>query len=194
MSSDGEKLIEAAAHRDVTFAADLLAKRANLNYRNEDNETALYKASEKGNLEVVKLLLFHKAKIETKTCDGKTALSVASANGHLEVVMELLKCGASVDNTDRNGMTPLHAVTSTRQLNIALERREPINSEDKDEIRASYLNVAKELMKFGAKINTKDIDGRTPLHWASKNGYLDFVVELLDNGASVFVRDKSPAQ
>ncbi|KAF0723769.1 hypothetical protein Ae201684_017440 [Aphanomyces euteiches] len=190
MSSDGEKLIEAAAHRDVTFAADLLAKRANLNYRNEDNETALYKASEKGNLEVVKLLLFHKAKIETKTCDGKTALSVASANGHLEVVMELLKCGASVDNTDRNGMTPLHAVTSTRQLNIALERREPINSEDKDEIRASYLNVAKELMKFGAKINTKDIDGRTPLHWASKNGYLDFVVELLDNGASVFVRDK----
>ncbi|KAH9148620.1 hypothetical protein AeRB84_008070 [Aphanomyces euteiches] len=190
MSSDGEKLIEAAAHRDVTFAADLLAKRANLNYRNEDNETALYKASEKGNLEVVKLLLFHKAKIETKTCDGKTALSIASANGHLEVVMELLKCGASVDNTDRNGMTPLHAVTSTRQLNIALERREPINSEDKDEIRASYLNVAKELMKFGAKINTKDIDGRTPLHWASKNGYLDFVVELLDNGASVFVRDK----
>ena len=61
-------------------------------------------ASDKGNLEAVKLLLDKGAEVNAKNKDGKTALLVAS---NLEVVKLLLDKGADVNVKDKNGGTAL---------------------------------------------------------------------------------------
>jgi len=38
-------------------------------------------------------------------------------------------------------------------------------------------------LKNGANPNTKDIDGRTPLHWAAQGGHVEIVKLLLERGA-----------
>jgi ankyrin repeat protein len=53
----------------------------------------LYKASQNGNLEVVRYLVENSADVHH--CDG-WALRRASENGHLEVVKYLVKCGADI--------------------------------------------------------------------------------------------------
>lgn len=63
--------------------------------------TALHKASFKGYLDIVRLLINHKGNINLQTSDGNTALMLASWKGKLNVVKELLDNDA--DHELRNG-------------------------------------------------------------------------------------------
>jgi ankyrin repeat protein len=48
----------------------------------------------------------------------------------------------------------------------------------------------KYLVKNGAKIESKDNNGFTSLHFASTEGHLDIVKYLVDNGADIESKDK----
>jgi len=50
--------------------------------------------------------------------------------------------------------------------------------------------IIEELLNSKADVNTKDIDGDTPLHDAAINGYTDAVKMLLKRGADLNVRNK----
>ena len=58
--------------------------------------TALMAASQKGHLEVVRLLLEIGVDNGLDRNDGSTALFIASLNGHLEVVRLLLESGPAI--------------------------------------------------------------------------------------------------
>uniref|UniRef100_T1HJB0 ANK_REP_REGION domain-containing protein n=1 Tax=Rhodnius prolixus TaxID=13249 RepID=T1HJB0_RHOPR len=47
------------------------------------------------------------------------------------------------------------------------------------------IQAVQRLLKNGADANDRDIDGRTPLHYAVSNGQMDIVNILLENGADV---------
>ncbi|CAF3425702.1 unnamed protein product [Rotaria socialis] len=47
------------------------------------------------------------------------------------------------------------------------------------------LKMVKRLIKLGADVNEKDIDGRAPLHFATDNKHIDIVDLLMKNGADV---------
>src|SRR5210317_757594 len=93
----------------------LVSKRRNLNKRDEDDgRTMLFRASEEGNLEVVRLLVEGGADLDKADYDGRTPLYVACEKGHLEVVQLLLDAGADIDKEARGGLglgpggTPLY--------------------------------------------------------------------------------------
>ena len=47
------------------------------------------------------------------------------------------------------------------------------------------MEIVSLLLSHGAKVNTSDKYGTTPLIWASRKGYRDIVCKLLEAGASV---------
>jgi ankyrin repeat protein len=57
--------------------------------------TPLYVASDKGHLEVVRVLLDHGADVNTPAAYAGSALFAACCNGHVEVVRILLEHGAA---------------------------------------------------------------------------------------------------
>lgn len=58
--------------------------------------------------------------------------------------------------------------------------------------RAAYLGyqkIAALLLKYGADINLRSSDGRTPLHWAAFRNNIPMLQFLIDNGADITLED-----
>ena len=70
-------------------------------------DTVLMKASEKGNLQCVKLLIKEGADVNAWNDLGYTALSYVSSNDHAGVVNMLIHARADVNDCDCNGCTCL---------------------------------------------------------------------------------------
>src|SRR5436190_9935812 len=97
---------EAVRKGDVTQVTALLDKGADVNAKFRYGATALFKAAERGHLEVVKLLLARGADVTVKdTFYGASAMTWAISNGHVEIVRALLeKDPSGVDAVLMNGL------------------------------------------------------------------------------------------
>lgn len=101
-----EQMWEAARKGDAVAVTAALDKGADVNAKFRYGTTALFKASERGHTEVVKVLLARGADVTVKdTFYGATAMTWALNNGHIEVVKVLLaKDTASVGNVLMTGV------------------------------------------------------------------------------------------
>ena len=100
-----EQFWEAVRIGDPASVTALLDKGADVNAKFRYGMTALFKASERGHLEVVKILLAHGADVKVKdTFYGATAMTWALQNDHIEVVNALLdKDPSTVDDVLMTG-------------------------------------------------------------------------------------------
>jgi len=100
-----DKLFEAVRAGDATAVTALLDKGADVNAKYRYGMTALFKAAERGNLEVAKILVARGVDVTVKdTFYGATALSWALQNDHNDVVQVILpKDPGSVDEVLLNG-------------------------------------------------------------------------------------------
>jgi ankyrin repeat protein len=78
------------------------------------SKTPLMLAAERGNLNMVRMLIERRSKAELDVtcrstfCLGNTALLLAAEKGHFEIVKLLLEANANPNATDRNGNTAVH--------------------------------------------------------------------------------------
>jgi RNA polymerase sigma factor (sigma-70 family) len=131
------------------------AHRARLPYAREG--TALIRAAERGELEIVKLLLDAGADVDG-ACGcraGETPLWAAAAADYPQVVAYLLERGANPNARGPRGHTALH---------IAAMRGWP--------------HLARALLEHGADPRQPDDAGRTPLDWAALKRHAE-VADLL---------------
>jgi cytohesin len=98
----------AAASGYGDIAEFLLAHGADVNGRDNQEQTPLHLAAAKGYKDVAELLLTHKADVNAKDKDGVTPLHAAAAMGQKDVAELLLAHGADV-NAESKGGTPLVA-------------------------------------------------------------------------------------
>lgn len=135
---------------------------ADVNFGMQHNGwTLLHLASEKGNTNLVRLLLSKEAKVDQLTKGGWTALLVACSNGAEGAVELLLASGASVKNiTPERGETALHLAA-----------------------RLDNPRILTMLIAANADPNARNEFGQTPLMCACNQVQTGNVKVLLDKGA-----------
>ncbi|RFU75825.1 ankyrin repeat [Trichoderma arundinaceum] len=98
----------------------LITLKSDINAQDSRGHTALYHASERGELEVVRELLREKrVKVDLRKKPYGTPLIVASYKGHKEIVKALIEAGADVTATSELG-TALHAAASQGSVDCAV--------------------------------------------------------------------------
>lgn len=197
MSSDGARLITAAADNDVNTVKAFLKNKVDVNSRDWDKVTPLIAASGGGHLGMVKLLISNKADVNLRDKDNITALMEGAMGGHKDVVDYLLSHGASVNVFAASGVSPLWLASSAGHADVVkylLAKKADPNNKRMDGITAlaaaaagGHIEVVRLLLKAGAEVNVKDKDGVTPLISAAENGSLPLVKLLLEKKADVNV-------
>ena len=112
----------AARNGDKAAVRDLLRHGANVNTRSGDGMTALHWAAERGDADIVAMLVDAGANVDATTRLGDyTPLLLAAKDGHAPVVELLLEAGADANRPTTTGTTPLllkvrHAASSSLQV------------------------------------------------------------------------------
>lgn len=154
-TKDGVSAIFLALYRgNKTAALAIASKKPKLD---------VFEASVIGDLESLKKIVNHDAtSVSSYSPDGFTALALASYLGQKEAVDYLIVKGADVNALARNetGFTPLTGA-----------------------VTENHNEIAKVLVKNGARVNHRYEGGFTPLMHAAHNENVDLVSFLLQNGA-----------
>ena len=80
-----------------------------IDHSNNSDCTAIYLASQVGNVEIVKYLISHSVDINNRNESGLSPLQAATFYNHIEVVKELLKCDyIDCNHSDDTGCTALY--------------------------------------------------------------------------------------
>lgn len=162
-------LMAAAYKGDLPEIKRLVKSGANVNVRNDVNNTALHFAAGAtpirnqiyiGDPSAVAYLIGQGADVNAQNNTGITPLMDAVINNNLESIKILVAHGADVNKVSKYNETA---------LSMAVIRR--------------YRDIAFELIRHGADPNFKDFTGRTPIQTAEKYHEAGLVKELKDHGA-----------
>lgn len=124
MSRSGEILALATKANLVAIVRLLVEGGVDLNYQDDQGETALHLAARSGHIECAKALLggseTQKANVDlAENIFGWTPLFVACAEGHLSIVEVLVDAGADTKRADTSGWTAQEHAALRGHVNIA---------------------------------------------------------------------------
>jgi ankyrin repeat protein len=162
VAASDASVAEAARMGDTAAVRRLLKGGADVNAAQGDGMTALHWAAQKGDPELVGMLLSAGANVRATTrLGGYTPIHLASQAGHAQVVAALLAAGASSD---------VKTVTGASALMLAA--------------RSGSVDTATRLIENGADVNAKEsTHGQTALMVAAGLDRADLVKLLLARGA-----------
>jgi ankyrin repeat protein len=185
-----------------SFGQLLTTLSININEKDNNGHTQLYRAVVNKNIELVKQLLTVGAEINTRDNNGLTPLHVAVQQGNTAMVSKLLAEKADKNAKNNTQQTPLHLATIQGNVEI-IEVLLAIGA-DKDvkdnsgktavhlALQNSKQALAKQLLgALGVDIHAKDSNGNTLLHHAVLNEDLEMVKQLIDLGVDKNAKDKN---
>jgi cytohesin len=141
----------------------LLRSGGDPNEADKDGYSALHWACQYGDLPIVKLLIRGGANLDLADSEGFRPLEVAINCGHPKVARYLIKCSASVSKP-RNRYSVVHAAAAKGDI--------------------STLRTLMQISSARRFPNARDMNGRTPLHWAAQDGNVKCARLLLSKGAT----------
>ncbi|CAC5366556.1 unnamed protein product [Mytilus coruscus] len=153
--------------------------------------TPLTAACDSGNLSVEHILLRNKANINQCDDFDRFPLLTASQQGHIEVVEYLLQKGGNVNQCNENNVTCLFGASCKGHYNVVkylVEQGAHVNHCEPYKMTEKDLEEAIEKMfeGNGADVNQcNEYDVSSPLYKAEMEGKIDFVENMVANGADV---------
>jgi uncharacterized protein len=168
-SEPEDPLVKAAFKNDLDAVRQLAFVSTDVNATDKlINANALAFAVERGNREMVQVLLSAGADINAKNGDERTAIMHLSESATVDLVRDLFAAGADVNARDEWGGTALMDAASSCKF-----------------------AVVKELIADGANIDAKSKNGRTVLMSAAENDDPKVVALLLKTGVDVSARNEN---
>jgi ankyrin repeat protein len=147
------ELRDAAWQNDVARASELIAAGADVNAKDETQQSAYLIATSEGYLDLLRLTLAHGGDVDDKDSWNGTGLIRAAERGHGYIVGELLQAGVDRDHMNRIGYQAIHEAV------IFGEDTEP------------YHLTVRALLAGGAEFDrASDGEGQTPLQMAETRG------------------------
>lgn len=157
------RLRDAAWKNDVARARRLVRQGADVNAKDDTEQSAYLVATSEGYLDLLRLTLRHGARVNDKDSWNGTGLIRAAERGHGLVVGELLRAGIDRDHVNRIGYQAIHEA-------IWL-----------GEDTASYATTVRVLAAGGVELGrVSPSAGLTPLQMARERGY-DGLERILEN-------------
>ncbi|XP_015671184.1 ankyrin repeat and SOCS box protein 2 [Protobothrops mucrosquamatus] len=164
-----------------------------IDQRTLQEETALYLATNRGNIDCMHSLLQAGAEPDIANKARETPLYKACERKNPEAVQMLLQYNADVNHRCNRGWTALHEAVARNDLEIIellIQGGAKIESANCYGItslfvaaESGHLEALRYLAKCGADINTQASDKASALYEASKNGHEKIVEFLLTQGA-----------
>jgi len=183
--ADGTRPIHWAVYRvDYELLGALIARKANLNVRNEFGSTPIAQAAELADARMVKMLLDAGAEPEGANPDGQTALMLAIRTGEMATVEMLIKAGANVNTVERfHKQTPLMWAAAAQRnagemVKLLLAKGADFNP------RAQYTDWPSQITSE-PRAQYRPGGGLTALLYAARDGCYDCVEALIAAGADV---------
>ena len=159
-------LLHPAVRRgDFSAVSTLIAAGADVDARDDRNNTALHLAADAGRTAMVSLLIQATASLNVKNNGGTTPLHLAANAGRVAIVSLLIQATANLNVKNNTGETPLHLAVFNRKA-----------------------AVVDALIAAGADLNLQTNGGRAPLHYAVTTNDLYIVNALIAAGADVNAR------
>jgi ankyrin repeat protein len=187
----------------------LIDKGADLNATDKEGKTVLHTSAENEHLECMKFLIDKGADLEAKDKEGKTALHYSANDNEGRTPLHLSAQNSKLDfwqesRKEHRRRYPLISVDDrghSKFLKDLADKKANLGPNDDIEIEAllkpTYerrLECLKYLIDKGAHKETKDNDGRTPLHSSAYKMWrlvdLKCLTFLIDQKAEVNARDK----
>ena len=142
---------------------------AHVNIANKNGLTALMIACERGNIDVINVLLEAGSDPDITDASGNTCLQCSVLQGcSIEVLQTIIDHGAQVNATNKNGQTALMMASD-----------------------CGYLNGINMLLRAGADPNVINANGSTCLHFASRHGSSKEALQtIIDHGVNVNATNK----
>ena len=154
------ELIAAAERGDLPSVQNLIARGANVNAKDEKQDSAFLIASANGHTAVVKLTLAAGADLKSTNRYGGTGLIPACHHGHLETVQLLLTTRIDVNHVNNLGWTAL------------------LEAVILGDGGTTHTEIVRLLLAHGADPRIADREGITALQHARRRNYAR-MVELL---------------
>ena len=205
----------AVEQRHLSAVTLLLQSKADLNARDDEENTALNIAVCLGDAKITALLLSFKADPNVSYCNELRCIHVACMSVNVEIVTLLLQHGAIVNCSLRDTIFDDNVCTLPSPLLLAIgfydKTVQQISDEEtrrnliemllkngatvnsihcgdfalKNAVYNGFLTIVELLLQYGADINCLDCNGHTALLTASLLGFTDIVQLLITNGADV---------
>ncbi|XP_059488664.1 uncharacterized protein LOC132204279 [Neocloeon triangulifer] len=170
LNEDGEDLLQGAAFRGQLANVEYLLSLKIFDLSRKDDEagsegsrTALLEAVAENHFEIARILVEAGSDVNERQEDGSSALLLAAKFSSVDMCEFLISKGADVEQTDKDEQNALHhAFDGQKRENV------------KFFIERDYFSV-----------ENKGKQGRTSLHLAASNGFVEIAEILLKKGANV---------
>ena len=205
-NSNGNSALSQAIYMENHAMAEFLLQRgADPNLQSDYGVTSLEIAVKKANMDLVQLLLTHGCHVDNYGSDEETALLTAIYQQHIDIVTLLLEAGADPNRSDEQGRSPISGAYYRRnKALIELLRKfgavDPLESAKPEATEAPVSDVVERLFKAirqrnvneteaalnaGARLDSEDFKGDTPLLCALAQNDLKMVRLLVERGADL---------
>ena len=149
-----ERLRAAAWRNDLAAARRLVRRGADVNAKDETDQSAYLIATSEGYLDLLRLTLRHGARVDDKDSWNGTGLIRAAERGHAAVVGELLQAGIARDHVNRIGYQAVHEAVWL------------------GEDTSAYETTLRVLAAGGVRLSDRSVqEGLTPLQMAGQRGH-----------------------